>query len=59
MATIKQRLEEAERTLLAIACYGALVNDEPESRACTRNWIDKYASKSIRAEIQEILSRRE
>ena len=41
---MKERLQEAELVLFAIACYGALIDDEPESRACARKWLDKYAS---------------
>lgn len=34
LAPPSKRLADAERTMMAIACYGAAVNDEPESRAC-------------------------
>ena len=54
--TTAQRLKAAEQTLMAIACYGAIVNDEPESRACARNWLDTHASRQTRKEIAEILS---
>ena len=49
-------LAEAEKTFMAIASYGAVVNDEPESRQCARNWLDQHASRKTRAEIAQILA---
>lgn len=43
----------AESTFLAIAGYGALVDNEPESLRCARRWLEEHASPEARAQMVE------